>query len=299
MNIIIGTRGSRLALLQTNEIIDKLKQAYPWHTYQIKVISTHGDQNQRARLDQMHTSGIFIKEIEQQLLDHRIDLAIHSMKDLPARLANGLCLGDVMIREDSRDVLVLREANDLMDVKPHAIIATGSKRRKYQLLELRDDLEIVSIRGNIDTRLRKMEEEGLDGIVVAAAAMHRLGLQDRISAYFSELEMIPATTQGALAIELREEDEELMAMIHAVSNEMDTRETSIEREFLYLMNGGCHTPIGARCHIDRDMVYLLCVYGREDGSHLCKKLFQVPLEKEQELAMLAAQDMKKEDEADG
>lgn len=293
MNIIVGTRGSKLALLQTKQIVDRLSEAYPQHTFEIKIIQTHGDRNQQARLDQMSTSGIFIKEIEQQLLQHDIDLAVHSMKDMPARLSKGLALGDVMLREDSRDVLVLRNASSLQELRPHAIIATGSKRRKYQLLAYRPDLNIVGIRGNIDTRLQKMEEEGLDGIVVAAAAMHRLKKKECISYYFSEAEMVPATTQGAIGLELREEDETLKEMIHLLANEQDTRETRIERAFLYLMNGGCHTPIGARCHIDEDHITLQCVYGKEDGTELRKQLSEVPLSKEHELAMIAATEMKK------
>ena len=130
MKIRIGSRGSKLALLQTNQIMEMLKQAYPQHTYEIVIVKTHGDMNQQARLDQMNTSGIFVKKIEQQLLDHQIDLAVHSMKDMPSELQEGLCLGDVMIREDSRDVLVLQHAASLSELKPHAIIATGSKRRK-------------------------------------------------------------------------------------------------------------------------------------------------------------------------
>lgn len=292
MKIRIGSRGSKLALLQTNQIMEMLKKAYPQHTYEIVVVKTHGDLNQHARLDQMNTSGIFVKEIEQQLLHHQIDLAVHSMKDMPSELQEGLCLGDVLIREDSRDVLVLQHASSLSELRAHAMIATGSKRRKYQLLKMRPDLEITHIRGNIDTRLKKMKEMDLDGIVVAAAAMHRLGLKDQITQYFEEEEMIPAVTQGAIGLELRSDDETLKAMIHALSLPQDTREIQVERAYLKAMDGGCHSPIGARCHIKENTIQLRFVYGNEDGTHLETGILEEPLEKECEIAQMAAAYMK-------
>ena len=292
MKIRIGSRGSKLALLQTNQIMEMLKQAYPQHTYEIVIVKTHGDMNQQARLDQMNTSGIFVKKIEQQLLDHQIDLAVHSMKDMPSELQEGLCLGDVMIREDSRDVLVLQHAASLSELKPHAIIATGSKRRKYQLLKLRPDLEITHIRGNIDTRLKKMKDMDLDGIVVAAAAMHRLGLKHQITQYFDEEEMIPAVTQGAIGLELRSDDEALKDMIHKLSLPLDTREIKVERAYLKAVDGGCHSPIGARCHIKENSIQLRFVYGNEEGTILEKSVLEEPLEKEHEIAEMAAAYMK-------
>lgn len=292
MNIRIGTRGSRLALLQTHQIIERLKKAYPGHEYEIKVIKTHGDQDQKARLDQMNTSGIFVKEIEHQLLSGRIDMAVHSMKDLPSRLQEPLLLSDVMLREDSRDALVLSEGVTWETLRQGAIIATGSKRRKYQLLALRPDLTVVNIRGNIDTRLKKMQEEGLDGMVVAAAAMHRLQMEEKIAYYFKESEMVPAAAQGAIGIELCSDNQELIDMIHALASDIDTRETRIERSFLYEMEGGCHTPIGARCHIEEDRIRLCCVYGEEDGSNLKTREFAVSIDEEALLAKRAADAMK-------
>ena len=292
MNIRIGSRGSKLALLQTNQIMEMLKRHYPQHTYEIVIVKTHGDINQQARLDQMNTSGIFVKEIEQQLLDKRIDLAVHSMKDMPSTLQDGLCLGDVLIREDARDVLVLRHASSLSELRQHAIIATGSKRRKYQLLKLRPDLEITHIRGNIDTRLKKMEEMGIDGIVVAAAAMHRLGLQDQITQYLAEEEMIPAVTQGAIGLELRSDDTTLQEMIHTLAKSKETREVMVERAYLKAMDGGCHSPIGARCHIQEDKICFRFVYGSEDGTQLVRNMLEEPLAHEQEIALMAAAYMK-------
>lgn len=292
MKIRIGSRGSRLALLQSHQIIDRLKQSYPEHEYEIVIIKTHGDQNQMARLDQMNTSGIFVKEIEHQLLSGVIDMAVHSMKDLPSRLQKGLMLADVMIREDSRDALVLNHGMTWETLKPGAVIATGSKRRKYQLLALRPDVTVVNIRGNIDTRLQKMKEEGLDGMVVAAAALHRLHLEHEIAYYFKEEEMVPAATQGAIGVELCQGNQDLWNMIHALSSDMDTRETQIERSFLYEMNGGCHAPIGARCHIAEHTITLTCVNGEEDGSCLNKRTFEVSLHQEASLAKLAADAMK-------
>ena len=163
MHIRMGTRGSALALAQCNEVKALLEKAYPQHSFEICVITTKGDRIQHVALDQMKDKGIFVKEIEQQLLEHTIDLAVHSMKDMPSVLDERLCFTETLLREDARDVLVLRNATSLESLPLHARIATGSKRRRFQLLRQREDLEIVGIRGNIETRLKKLEDQQLDG----------------------------------------------------------------------------------------------------------------------------------------
>lgn len=268
MHIRMGTRGSKLALAQCNQVQQILQRAYPQHTFETVIITTTGDRNLHTPLEQMQDKGIFVKEIEQQLLDGDIDMAVHSMKDMPSILDERLCFTKTLQREDARDVLVLKTAKSLSDLRKHARIATGSKRRKFQLLKQRADLEIVGIRGNVETRLKKLEEESLDGIVLAAAGLLRLHLEDRITQLLDEDIMVPAVAQGALAIEIRKERNDLLTMVNALCEDLCDKEVQIERAFLQRMEGGCHTPIGARCHLTSHHAELFAVYGNEDGSWL-------------------------------
>ena len=176
MNVIIGTRGSKLALAQAEYVKNRLQKHYPQNSYELKIISTKGDREQKKALDQIGDKGLFVREIEQELLDGTISLAVHSMKDMPAEQPSGLVFAHAWKREDPRDVLILREAVSLEELPQHAVIGTGSRRRAFQLLQLRKDLRITGIRGNVDTRIKKMQEEQLDGIVLAAAGLHRLCL---------------------------------------------------------------------------------------------------------------------------
>ena len=177
MKIVVGTRGSKLAVTQTNWVIDKLKEKHPSVEFEVKIIKTKGDLIQNVSLDKIGDKGLFVREIEQQLIDGEIDMAVHSMKDMPSSLPEGLKFASVPKREDQRDVLILKDGyNSLEDLPQGATIGTGSKRRKYQLLNHRPDLNIVSIRGNVDTRIRKIKDENLDGIVLAASGILRVGL---------------------------------------------------------------------------------------------------------------------------
>ena len=213
MRYRVGTRGSKLALAQTKQVIEKLKSAFPEDEFDVVIIKTTGDMDQKSRLDQIGSKGIFVKEIEEQILSGRIDIGVHSMKDMPAVPAVGRCVSSPWKREDSRDVLILREKASLEQLSPGAVIGTGSKRREFQLKKLRNDIQVVDIRGNVDTRLRKMEEQKLDGIILAAAGMHRLGMQDKITHYFEPEEIIPAPAQGVLALEVRDDAKELLFML--------------------------------------------------------------------------------------
>lgn len=288
MHIRMGTRGSALALAQCKEVRDRLQEAYPQHTFELCVISTKGDRNQHVALDQMKDKGIFVKEIEQQLLDGTIDLAVHSMKDMPSTLDARLCFTKTLLREDARDVLVLRTAPTLELLPPHARIATGSKRRSYQLLRQRNDLEIVGIRGNIETRLRKLEEQQLDGIVLAAAGLKRLKLKPYITQTLKECIMVPAVAQGALAIEVCKEREDLIQLVNALCDPALDEEVCAERAFLQELNGGCHTPLGARCILHDTTVELYAVYGNEDGTRLKQLHVSGAREQAAELAIQAA-----------
>ena len=269
MKIKIGTRGSKLALVQANFVCDNLKKKYPEHEFEIEVIKTKGDLIQDKPLNQIGDKGLFVKEIEQKILDNEVQLGVHSMKDMPSLPAEGLVFTKAWKREDPRDVLILREKNSLWELPKNAVIGTGSKRRAFQLLKLRPDLNIVDIRGNIDTRIKKMKEQNMDGIVLAAAGLHRLGLHDYITQYFSSEEMISAPAQGILALEVRKDNSKLIEMVNSLSDEETNNIAIVEREFLNYVGGDCHVPIGAICNKDNDETYTLkAVLGNEDGSKL-------------------------------
>ena len=219
MKIIVGTRGSKLAVTQTNWVINKLKEKHPEVEFETKIIKTKGDLIQNVSLDKIGDKGLFVKEIEQQLIDGQIDMAVHSMKDMPSNLPEGLKFASIPKREDARDVLVLKEGySSINDLPNGAKVATGSKRRKYQLLKYRPDLNIVPIRGNIDTRIRKIVDENLDGVVLAASGLLRVGLEDKITYYIPKDIMIPAPAQGALAIEIRENSKDIEEIINSLKD---------------------------------------------------------------------------------
>jgi hydroxymethylbilane synthase/uroporphyrinogen III methyltransferase/synthase len=220
-------------------------------------------------LDAIGTKGVFVDAIEEALIGGEIQMAVHSMKDMPDETAEGLVFAKPWKREDPRDVLILREAASLAALPPHAVIATGSKRRAFSLMRLRPDLNIVPIRGNIDTRIRKMHEQKLDGIVLAAAGLKRLGRESEITQYLSVEEMIPAPAQGVLAIELRADDTALLAKVNALSDAKTEREVRAERGFLKGIGGDCHLPIGAFADTAEDgTLTLRALFGSADGSSL-------------------------------
>lgn len=273
MHYKVGTRGSKLALTQTGMVIEKLREAYPEDTFEAEVIRTTGDANQVSPISEVGSKGIFVDEIERALLEDRIQLAVHSMKDMPAKPSDGLIFSRAWQREDPRDVLILREAESLMDIPQGGRIGTGSKRRGYQLWKLRPDLEIVPIRGNIDTRLRKLHElqpdgKPLDGIVLAAAGIHRLGLHPERMRYLTVDEMIPAPTQGILAIQLNAENTELLEKVNRLADPDTDAAATVERTFLDRIGGDCHLPIAACCQKTEQGYRLLAMFGSEDGSNL-------------------------------
>lgn len=271
MKYKIGTRGSKLALRQTEIVIEKFKELYPEDNFDIEIITTTGDKNTSVAIDKLGGRGVFVDEIEKALIENRIQLAVHSMKDMPVEIDNRLIFAKAMKREDPRDVLILREAHGLDDLRYGAIIATCSKRRAFQLLKIRPDIEIVDIRGNIDTRLRKMNEpmsdgRHMDGMILAAAGIKRLNLQDKISHYFSPEDMVPSPCQGILAVELRADNKELLEKLNRLSDENTQRAAVAERDFLRRTGGNCHLPVGAYLDTDNNIFYSL--FGNEDGSVL-------------------------------
>ena len=271
MQIVIGTRGSKLALAQADAVRKRLEVAYPDDTFVLKVIKTTGDRIADKPLNQIGDKGLFVKEIERELLCGSIQMAVHSMKDMPSELPRGLCFANFWEREDPRDVLILRSAESLDRLPAHAVIGTGSRRRAYQLLMLRPDLNIVDIRGNVDTRLKKLESLHMDGIVLAAAGLHRLGKEDVITQYLEPEQMVPAVAQGTLAIEVRGDEKALLDKLNRLSDANTQRCTETERSFLKEVGGDCHLPVGAYASVlPNGKIQLQTVYGDAEGRRIRK-----------------------------
>ena len=268
MHYKIGTRGSKLALVQAEFVRDRLQEHYPQDCFELKIIKTKGDKIQNKALSAIGDKGLFVKEIEQELLSGEIHLAVHSMKDMPGELPDGLCFAKAWKREDPRDVLISREAVSVDDLPKGAVIGTGSKRRKYQLLKIRPDLNIVGIRGNVDTRIRKMQEEEMDGIVLAAAGINRLGREQEITCYLEPDQMIPAPTQGTLALEVKADNIQLIRKLNRLSDQETDICVKAERQFLKQIGGSCHLPVGAYCKIQDEKLILRAMFGTEDGKKL-------------------------------
>ena len=295
LKIVVGTRGSKLATTQTNWVINKLKANYPNVEFEMRIIKTKGDMDQETRLDKMGDKGIFTSALEEALSNDEIDIAVHSMKDMPSKLPEGLCFAAVPVREDARDALILKEGYmSIEDLPQGAKIGTGSKRRSYQLQALRSDLQIVPIRGNIDTRLRKLKEENLDGIVLAAAGLKRLGLQEHISYCFPVDMLIPAPCQGILAIEVKENHKLILDMIESIEDPITTIQYQAERAFMAGINGGCHIPMGAYCMVDGTHLRIKGLLGDEEGEHLIVKEVSGPIGTQEQMGFELAQVLKKQ-----
>ena len=269
MKLVVGTRGSNLALVQTNWVVDQLKKENPGVEFEVKIIKTKGDLIKDLPLDKIGDKGLFVKEIEKSLLDGEIDMAVHSMKDMPSYLPEGLKFAHSPKREDPRDALIFKEGYKSLDDLPQgARIGTGSKRRKYQLLKHRPDLEIVPIRGNIETRIKKIATEKLDGVVLAASGLRRAGLDDKIDYYIPTDIMLPAPAQGILALEIREDDKETEKIIDSIKDDITKIQIDAERGFLIGVNGSCHIPMGAYCEIEGEKITLTGLYGDGEGKKI-------------------------------
>lgn len=271
--VIIGTRGSDLALWQARWVEQELRSRYPALLLQTVIIKTIGDKILDSPLSKIGDKGLFTKEIEKALLEKEIDLAIHSLKDVPTRVENGLKLGAISEREDARDVFISHPAKkytSLNDVPIGGTIATGSLRRKCQLLFHRPDLTIVDIRGNLKTRKEKLEQSNWDGMLLAKAGVTRLGWSAMISEIFAPTFILPAVGQGALGIEIRENDTELQKLIDPLNDKNTFRATAGERALLRRLEGGCQIPIGTYGRIENGRFLLDAVVGSLDGKRIVR-----------------------------
>lgn len=270
--VVIGSRKSNLALTQTDWVIEQLKQAGAPFEFEVKKIVTKGDKILDVTLSKVGGKGLFVKEIEQAMFDKEIDMAVHSMKDMPAEIPSGLTIGTIPVREDHRDAFISNGNVLLKDLPAGSIIGTSSLRRGSQILAVRPDLEIKWIRGNIDTRLRKLKEEDFDAIVLAAAGLIRMGWSDEIVTEYLEPEVsTPAVGQGALAIECRDDDHELMEWLQKINDEHTTKTVTAERTFLHLLNGGCQIPIGGYAKLEGEDVVLQALVATPDGKTVLKE----------------------------
>lgn len=265
---VIGTRGSRLAVVQAEAALAKLRAAFPARAFEMKKILTGGDRDQTVRLDRMDTIGVFVKELEEALFAGEIDLAVHSLKDVPTLMPEGLRLAAALGREDPRDVLVTR-GETLERLAGGARLGTGSLRRRLQLRALRPDVECDSIRGNVDTRLRKVERGDYDGIVLAAAALKRMNLEDKITQYLPP-EFLPAVGQGVIAVELRSDDGDAVQMAEGI-NHLPTWQCALaERAFLYELGGGCQAPIAALATLDGESLHIEGLAASPEGDRVLR-----------------------------
>ena len=288
MRYRVGTRGSKLALAQTKQVIEKLKSAFPEDEFDVVIIKTTGDMDQKSRLDQIGSKGIFVKEIEEELLEEKIHLAVHSMKDMPDTTADGLIFAKAWKREDPRDVLVLPEGVAELDFsKP---VGCSSRRRMLQFQAMYPEATFAPIRGNVYTRLAKVDSGEYAATILAAAGLKRLGLEQRISRYFSVEEMIPAAGQGVLALQGRAGED--YGFLRGFCSEESHVTSVCERAFIRELDGGCSSPIAAHAVVKGDTVVLRGLYYEECSGKAETAVEEAPVSEAEHLGIMLARRLK-------
>ncbi len=271
--IIIGTRGSELALSQTRWVMEQLSLFDPQLQLEISIIKTAGDKILDSPLSKIGDKGLFTREIEHALLDHKIDIAVHSLKDIPTQTPDGLMIGAITEREDVRDVFIShkeKKYQSITQLPPGAKVATGSLRRRCQFRHLRPDIDCIEIRGNLQTRLQKLNSSNWDGMVLAFAGVRRLKMDDCISFFFQPDEILPAVGQGTLGIEIRNNDERIQSIVNKLNHQPTASATLAERAFLRTLEGGCQIPIGAYGKIIDGQLHLDGMVGSLDGNRILR-----------------------------
>ena len=268
--VVIGTRGSALARWQADHVGSELARLYPGLVLEQKIIVTDGDRFQTGPVIDLGGKGVWVKEIEAALLDGSVDLAVHSLKDVPATLAPGLVLAAIPLRADPRDVLVSREGDPLRALPAGSRVGTSSLRRVCQVRALRPDLSVELLRGNVDTRLRKVAEGVVDAAILAAAGLDRLGFGARITERLSIDDMLPSIGQGALAIETRAGDQRVRELCRALADRAAEITVAAERSLLEALGAGCRTPVGGHATVEGDVVVLRGLVGRPDATEILK-----------------------------
>lgn len=269
--IRIGTRSSPLALWQTEYIAGLIKANHPEIIIDIIHIKTKGDKILDVALSKIGDKGLFTKELEIEILNNNIDIAVHSLKDLPTVLPDGLEISAFSKRHDARDVLIAKNKGDaLLSLRKNAVVATGSLRRRSQILNLRNDIISPDLRGNLQTRINKLKENNWDGIILAAAGVERMEMQHLISSYFSYDEMLPAVGQGVIAIESAIENNSIHKLIESINNKETEYAVKAERAMLKELGGGCQTPMGSYAEVKNDLLHIRGFVGTIDGSRLIR-----------------------------
>ena len=285
----IGTRGSQLALFQANWVRDQLSHAHPGLNVTLIKIKTTGDKIQDVPLAKIGGKGLFVKEIEESLLQKKIDIAVHSIKDVPTEFPEGLHLFVITKREDPRDVFISREGWTLKDLPQGAKIGTSSLRRQAQLLHFRNDLKLIPLRGNLDTRLKKLKTMNLDGIVLALAGVRRLGLEERVTEIIPTDISLPAIGQGALGIETRRGDERVEDQIRFLNDRDSSIAVTAERAFLKKLEGGCQVPIAAYARPVGTRLQVEGLVGAMDGRRLIRHCVEGSVEDAESLGIELAE----------
>jgi hydroxymethylbilane synthase len=294
MRLKIGTRGSSLAVTQSEWIKNKIESSHPELSVELVRIKTKGDRIIDSPLSKIGGKGLFVKEIEDALLRMEVDLAVHSVKDVPAELPDGLCLPLFPEREDPRDAFISRAYASLYDLPEGAKTGTGSLRRSSQLLHARPDLQIIPLRGNVDTRLKKLESGDMQAIILAAAGLNRLGLSDRITQFLSTEALLPAVGQGALGLEVRKDDERILEILSFLNHRPTELAVRAERAFLKRLEGGCQVPIAGLGIIEEGIIKLMGMVAELDGSRIIKDEIKGPDSQPEELGFALAERLLKE-----
>ena len=291
--LVIGTRGSKLALYQANLVKRKLETAYPTLEVVISIIKTKGDKILDIALSKIGDKGFFTKEIQDALYYKEVDIAVHSLKDLPTELPKGTQLGAILERANHRDVLVSVDGKKLADFTSEDKIATSSLRRKSQLMQINKDVQVVEIRGNVDTRIRKMHNGHCQGMIMAAAGIERLGLHVHISEYLNETQMLTAPGQGAIAIEIREQDNEVLEVLSVLNHNESAICVSAERSFLNRLDGGCQIPFAAHATIAGDILTIEGLVATLDGRKMQREAIKGNIKNATQLGIDLANSIKK------
>ena len=288
--VVIGTRGSALAGVQTEEVVKALQARFPEREVRLRVVRTKGDINREAPLAGLGL-GVFTRELESALLTREIDLAVHSLKDLATELPPGLSIIAVPQRLDPRDVLFSRDGHRLIELPSGARMGTSSPRRAALVKALRPDLEVLSIRGNVETRLKKVSDGQYDAAVLAAAGMLRLGLEKQIVEYFDPSQFIPAVGQGALAVEARDDDGEIAKLVASLNHQASWDAVTAERAFLRALGGGCRVPMAAYGEVKEQTLRLSGLVIAEDGSQVFQAQVETSVEEPEKAGQQLAQEV--------
>lgn len=289
--LIIGSRGSKLALWQANYIAGRLREAYPETEVVIEKMLTTGDKILDVPLAKIGGKGLFTKELEQAMLEKEIDLAVHSLKDMPTQLPEGLTLAAITERVDAGDALVSNRYDSLQSLPQGAKVGTSSLRRRAQLLQHRPDLQIRDLRGNLDTRLRKLDEGEFDAIVLASAGLKRLGWAERIKEILPQEICLPAVGQGALAIEARSDDLEVLELLSFLNDENTRQAAEAERSYLHQVEGGCQIPIGVYAQVKEGVLELEAAILSVDGCRQVRRSISGLAEQAAAIGAVLAQEM--------